>query len=94
MKLQGYRRNDRNVKITMNVTIGHDESFTDFFWIIQRKYIVYEGDEECPEDDDDNCYYAKRRRRIRGGKKNEYQITRGIVQSPPRTPEYTYLEQQ
>ena len=74
MKLQGYRRNDRNVKITMNVTIGHDESFTDFFWIIQRKYIVYEGDEECPEDADDNCYYAKRRRRIRGGKKNEYQM--------------------
>jgi hypothetical protein len=74
MKLQGYRRNDRNVKITMNVTIGADESFTDFLWIVQRKYIVYEGDEECPEDEDENCYFAKRRRRIRGGKKNEYQM--------------------
>merc|ERR1719242_747655 len=57
----------------MNVTIGHNEEYTDFYWIIQRKYIVYEGEEECP-DEGRNCYTAKRRRRIRGGKKNEYQM--------------------
>ena len=72
-KLQGYRRNDRDVRITMNVTIGHNEEFTDFYWIIQRKYIVYEGEEECP-DEGRNCYTAKRRRKIRGGRKNEFQM--------------------
>merc|ERR1719367_993555 len=72
--LQGYRRNDRDVRITLNVTVDKEESFTDFFWVIQRKYIVYEGEEECPDDENGNCYVAKRRRRVRGGKKNEYQM--------------------
>ena len=73
-KLQGYRRNDRDVRITLNVTIDKEESYTDFFWIIQRKYIVYEGEEECPDDENGNCYTAKRRRRVRGGRKTEYQM--------------------
>ena len=74
-QLQGYRRNDRDIRITMNVTIDKDESFTDFFWIIQRKYIVYEGDEECPDEENGNCFVAKRRRKIRNsGRKNDYQM--------------------
>ena len=62
------------MRITLNVTVDKEESFTDFFWVIQRKYIVYEGEEECPDDENGNCYVAKRRRRVRGGKKNEYQM--------------------
>ena len=58
----------------MNVTIDDRDPFTDFFWIIQRKYIVYEGDEECPDEEDGNCYVAKRRRHIRGAHKNAYQM--------------------
>ena len=74
IKLQGFRRNDRKVRITMNVTINDDDPFTDFFWIVQRKYIIYEGDEECPDEERGNCYLAKRRRRIRGAPKNLYKM--------------------
>ena len=70
-KLLGYKRNKKDVIVSMNVTINKNE-VTDIYWIIQRKLILYEGDKEkCT---DDTCYRAYRKRKIKGGPGNMYNV--------------------
>lgn len=86
LSLQGYREDDSNAAIEMEVEVNENtEEFTDFYWIVQRSLKLYEGDASCrdsngadirrPSGRSGNCYYARRRRRI--GKRKQY--LNGIV---------------
>lgn len=60
-RLQGYHRNDRNVKLGMEVEIGSEEKFTDLYWIVQRQHVVQEGESVCPTSKT-KCYTSSKRR--------------------------------
>lgn len=70
-RLQGYYRNDRNVRIDMEVEIGKEERVTtDLYWIVQRQHVVYEGESSCPVSKDE-CYTSSKRKQKSG---NLYEV--------------------
>ena len=72
-KLQGYHRNDRNVKIGMEVEIGSEEKFTDLYWIVQRQHVVQEGESVCPTSKT-KCYTSTKRRQKNSTSPNTFEI--------------------
>ena len=53
----------------MEVEINKDkEEFTDFYWLVQKSFIVYENEKEkcLGSGRRENCYFARRRKRISG----------------------------
>ena len=69
-RLQGYHRNDRNVRIDMEVEIGKEEKVTDLYWIVQRQHVVHEGESSCPVSKDE-CYTSSKRKHKSG---NLYEV--------------------
>lgn len=70
--LQGNKEGDDDVVVTMKVPASDDEKSVEFYWIVQRKYKIDEGDEECP---DDECYESSKPDLVRGdGGEEEYEI--------------------
>lgn len=73
--LQGYQRRDKNVDIRLEELINpNQDENTNFFWIVQRQYVVYERDKVC--NDDRICFraYKREKSRSRNVPTNQYEL--------------------
>jgi hypothetical protein len=63
----------------MEVEIAPEEKFTDLYWIVQRQYVIHEGESNCPISKS-RCYTSTKRR-LKSG--NTYQIELMIDELTP-----------
>ena len=60
-RLQGFEEGDEDVEVSNKIDIDPDDRRVELYWIVQRRYKIDEGDEECPDRD---CYESGRAREL------------------------------
>ena len=73
-QLQGFNKGHEGAEINLNVNIGkRDYNNVTIYWIVQRKYLVQEGELFCANEEESDCLEARSRRKIKG-MDNQYRM--------------------
>ena len=67
--LQGFERGDKDAKVTLEFDLNpREESESNFFWVVQRSYVIPLDRKECPRDAKD-CFTSSNVRQKTGQRK-------------------------